>query len=206
MQLKLVLTRLGNRSFHRVRYQHPSDNHHEVRNLPVTSQPSYKPTLCKRSPELPRGRKGRKNIFIIYSDTAKARRPNARRFLLLSVGKFHLAVLFLKALALFTLKTRVKAWRSGAEGWHRHGIARGALEKGLESRSTAGSADGGILMHLSRSKPSLTKSTASPQPGTGLCRAGGSPARLARLPSQAEAAVKRLCPTPRNLRRWEAGV
>lgn len=50
-------------------------------------------------------RKGQKNIFIIYRDTIKAERSSTRHFFLVSAGKFHFTVLFLKAFALFTLKT-----------------------------------------------------------------------------------------------------
>lgn len=101
-QLKPDLTRLGNHCIYRMCYQHPSDNSRSPR--PAGGAGAH-------SSQLPR--KGRK-IFSLF--TAIAQRPagpGVPRLLLGSVGKFHLAMLFFKALTLFTLKTRVKAQQSG---------------------------------------------------------------------------------------------
>lgn len=100
-QLKPDLTRLGNHSIYRMCYQHPSDNTRSPRPAGGAGAHSSQPP-----------RKGRKIFSLFTAITLRPAGPRAPRLLLGSVGKFHLAVLFLKALALFTLKTRVKARQS----------------------------------------------------------------------------------------------
>lgn len=184
-QLKPDLTRLGNHSIYWMCYQHPSDN---------TRSPRLAGGEGAHSSQLPR--KGRKIFSLFTAIALRLAGPGAPRLLLGFIGKFHLAMLFLKALALFTLKTRVKAQQNGMGA----GTAPALPQEGAWKPKYSGE---GFLWIYLEDNPKPTKSMSSPPAGAGLCPAQ-SPDWFPQL-GLLGAAVRRLCPMPRSRQSSELG-
>lgn len=134
-------------------YQHPSDNTRSLR--PAGGAAAH-------SSQLPR--KGRKIFSLFTATVQRPARPGAPRLLLGSVGKFHLAMLFLRALALFTLKTRAKAQQSRMGA----GTAPALPQEGAWKPKHSGK---GFLWIYLEHNPNSTRSMIFPPAGAGLCPA-----------------------------------
>lgn len=134
-------------------YQQPSDNTRSLR--PAGGAAAH-------SSQLPR--KGRKIFSLFTATVQRPARPGAPRLLLGSVGKFHLAMLFLRALALFTLKTRAKAQQSRMGA----GTAPALPQEGAWKPKHSGK---GFLWIYLEHNPNSTRSMILPPAGAGLCPA-----------------------------------
>lgn len=185
-QLKPNLTRLGNHSIYQMCYQHPSDN---------TRSPRPAGGAGAHSSQLPR--KGRKIFSLFTAIALRPAGPKAPRLLLGSVGKFHLAMLFLKALTLFTLKTKVKARPSGMGA----GTAPVLPQEGAWKPRYSGER---FLWIHPEDNPSPTKSMTFSSAAAGLCPALQPPDWFPQL-GLLGAAVRRLCLMPRSQQSSELG-